>query len=153
MMVHDGEPVAQRLDLGQDVTGQQHGAVVSTLRLPDHLAELLLHQRVQARGRLIEQQQLYVRRERGDECHLLPVALGVGTSFPMGIEVEALQQVGTALLVQPAAQPAEQVDHLTAGQVGPQGDVAGHVGQPTVQRCGVPPGVAAEHGGGSGVRA
>ena len=48
------------------------------------------------------------------------------------------------LRVQAAAQPAEQVDDLAAGEVGPQGDVAGHVGQPAVQGDGVAPGVAAE---------
>ena len=37
------------------------------------------------------------------------------------IEIEALQQLGPALGVQPAAQPAEQVDDFAAGQVRPQG--------------------------------
>ena len=37
-------------------------------------------------------------------------------------------------LVDAAAQPAEQVDDLAAGEVGPQDDVAGDVGEPAVQR-------------------
>jgi hypothetical protein len=47
-------------------------------------------------------------------------------------------------------QPAEQVDDLAAGQAGPQRHVAGHVGQPPVQRGGIPPRVAAEQPDGSG---
>jgi hypothetical protein len=50
-------------------------------------------------------------------------------------------------------QPAEQVDHLAAGQVRPQRHVAGHVRQPTVQRDRVVPGIAAEQPGRAGVGA
>ena len=39
----------------------------------------------------------------------------------------------------PPSQPAEQVDHLTAGQVGPQRDIPGDVGQPPVEGRGVAP--------------
>ena len=86
----DGDPVAERLDLGQDVAGQQHGAVAAAHLLADHLAEHRLHQRVQAGGRLVEQQQLDVGGERGDQRHLLPVALGVGAALLARVEVEAL---------------------------------------------------------------
>ena len=72
--------------------------------------EDLLHQRVQAGGRLVEQQQLDVGGERGDQRDLLPVALGVGAALLARVEVEPLEQLVAALLVQPAAQPAEQVD-------------------------------------------
>jgi hypothetical protein len=56
----------------------------------DALAEDLLHQRVQARGRLVEDEQLDVGRERRDQRHLLPVALGVGAAFLRRVEVEPL---------------------------------------------------------------
>jgi hypothetical protein len=59
----------------------------------------------------------------------------------------------TATLVEPAAQPGEQVDGLPAGQVGPQLDVAGDVGEAAVQCDGVVPGIAAEQPGGPGVGA
>jgi hypothetical protein len=148
----DGEPVAQRLDLGQDVAGQQHGAAAAALLLPDDLTEHLLHQRVQARGRLVQQQQLHIRGRRGDQRHLLPVTLGVRAPLLAGVQVEALQQLGAAPRVQPAAQPAEQVDHLATGQARPQRDVPGDVGQPPVQRGRVGPRVAAEQPRGTGIR-
>jgi hypothetical protein len=85
----------------------------------DALLERRLHQRIQARGRLVQQEQLGVRRERGDERDLLPVALGVGAGLLARVEVEALQQLGAALGVQATAQPAEQVDGLASGQVRP----------------------------------
>jgi len=55
-----------------------------------------------------------------------------------------LDQLGTTSLVDPAAQAAEQVDDLTTGEVGPQGELARHVGQAPVQGCGLRPRVPAE---------
>ena len=45
-----------------------------------------------------------------------------------------------------AAQPEQEVDDLAARQARPQADVAGDVGEATVQRDAVGPRVAAEHG-------
>ncbi len=104
-------------------------------------------------GRLVEDEQLDVGGERGDEGDLLPVALGVGPALLARVEVEALQQLGAAPGVEAAAEPAEQVDDLAAGQVGPQRDVAGHVREAAVQFRGVAPRVAAEQPGGAGVGA
>ena len=64
--------------------------------------------------------------------------------FLRRVQLEPLQQLGARRWVEAAAQPAEQVDDLAAGQVRPEVDVAGHVGEPPVQRGGVAPGVAAE---------
>ena len=61
-----------------------------------HSLEDLLHQRVEARGRLVEDQQLDVGGERGDEGDLLAVALRVGAALLRRVEVEALDQVGRA---------------------------------------------------------
>ena len=94
MMRH---PVAERLDLGQDVAGQQHGAAVGLALGVDPLLEDRLHQRVEAGGRLVEEQQLDVGGERGDQGDLLPVALGVGAALLARVEVEALEQLGAAL--------------------------------------------------------
>ena len=44
----DRHPVAERLDLGEDVAGQQHGAAVGA-QLGDDVLEDRLHQRVEAR--------------------------------------------------------------------------------------------------------
>ena len=72
--------------------------------------------------------------ERGDQRDLLPVALGVGPALLGRVELEALQQLVPAVRVEAAAQPAEQVDGLAAGQVRPERDVAGDVREPAVQR-------------------
>ena len=85
---------------------QQHRPPVA-LVLEDDPAELRLHQRVEARGRLVEQQQLHLGRQRGDEGDLLPVALRVGPALLRRVEVEALQQGVPPAAVQPA-EPADQ---------------------------------------------
>ena len=118
-----------------------------------HVLEDLLHERVEPGGRLVEEEQLDVGGQGGDEGDLLPVALGVGPALLRRVELEALDQLGAALLVDAAAQPAEQVDDLAAGEVGPERDVAGHVGEPAVQLVGVAPRVAAEEGGAAAVGA
>ncbi len=49
--------------------------------------------------------------------------------------------------VDAAAQAAEEVDGLAAGEAGPEGDVAGDVGEAPVEVGGVLPGVGAEEFG------
>jgi len=142
-VLDDADTVAEGLHLGEDVAGEQDGAPMLPLGL-DAVVEDLLHQRIQTRGRLIEDEQLHVGGQRRDERDLLSVALGVGASLLGGVEVEALEQVGAAVPVEASAQAAEQVDHLAAGEVRPQGDVTGHVGQAPVQGSCVAPGVAAQ---------
>ena len=86
-------------------------------RLGDALAKHLLHQRVQATAGLVEEQQPGPRRERGDQRR--PSA-GCPSSRSRAclvrVEVEALDQLGAALLVDAAAHPGEQVDGFAAGQ-------------------------------------
>ena len=62
----------------------------------DARAEDLLHQRVEPGRRLVEDQQLDVGRQRGDERDLLAVALGVRAALLGRVELEALEQVGAA---------------------------------------------------------
>src|SRR6266536_3504821 len=148
----DADPVAERLDLGEDVAGEQSRAPVGAF-VPDAVAKHRLHQRVQAGCRLVEEEQLHVGCERRDQGDLLAVALRVRPALLRRVEVEALQQFGPLFLVEPAAQAAQQADHLTAGQVGPQGHVPGDVGEPAVQLGGVAPGIPVEEAGGARVGA
>ena len=97
----DADPVAERLDLGEDVAGQQHGAALGA-DLADVLLEHRLHQRVQAGRRLVEDQQLGVGGQGGDQRDLLPVALGVAAGLLARVEVEALEQLGPAGRVEAA---------------------------------------------------
>ena len=148
----DRDAVGEGLDLGEDVAGEEHGAAGS-LRLGDRLLEDHLHERVEPGGRLVEEQQVDVGDERGDQGDLLPVALGVGARLLRRVEVEAFAQLVAARVVDVAAQPGEEVDRLAAGHRRPQLDVAGHVGQALVQLDRVAPRVATEHPHGAPVGA
>jgi hypothetical protein len=60
------------------------------------------------------------------------------------VQLEPLEQLRAAALVQPAAEAAEQIDRLAAGQVGPEVDVSGHVREPAVERDGIAQRIAAQ---------
>lgn len=55
----------------------------------------------------------------GDEGHLLAVALGIGPR-PLGRIEKTLDQLIASVLVDAAAQIAEDVDDLAAGELEPQ---------------------------------
>ena len=55
----DAHPITERLDLGEDVAGEQDRAPLGA-HLVDVVAEDPVHQRVEPRCRLVEQQQLGV---------------------------------------------------------------------------------------------
>ena len=115
----DRHPVAEGLHLAQDVRGQEH-RLPPPARLGDTLAEGLLHQRIQTGGRLVENQQVSPRTERGDQKHLLPVALGVGPD-PLGrIKLEPSGQLVPAARVDLPLDAAQQVQRLAPGQPRPQ---------------------------------
>ncbi len=134
------------------MAGKQHAAPLAAFFF-DARAERGLHQRVKPCRRLVKDEQLRIGGERRDERDLLPVSLRVGARLFPRIEVEPLDQRISAFFVEPSAEPAEQVDHLAAGQVRPEGDIARHVSEPAVQRGGIVPGVAAEQARDSGVGA
>ena len=117
------------------------------------VAERLLHQRVESARRLVEQVELGVGSQRRDERDLLPVALRVRPRLLGRVEVEHVEQLGATSRIVPALQPTHQVDDLAAGEIGPERDVARHVGQPRVELADVAPRVHAEHRDGSPVRA
>ena len=73
----------------------------------DRLPEGCLHQRVEARRRLVQDEQFRSGRERRDQCNLLPVALGVGAGLAGRVEIETLHEQVPPLGIQPAAQPPE----------------------------------------------
>ena len=151
-LADDAHVVAEPLDLAEDVAREQDRGVLLALG-DDDVAEHLLHQRVQARRRFVEQQQLDVGRQRRDERDLLAVALRVRAPLLLGVEVEALDEHRALGLVETAAGTADDVDRLATGEVGPQVDVARHVREPTVQVRSVAPRVATEQLGCTGVGA
>ncbi len=119
----------------------------------DAAAECVLHQRVQPARRLVQQEQFGVGGQGSDQGHFLPVSLGVRAGLLAGVQLEQLQEPVPAGAVLAALQPAQQVDHLAAGQVRPQCHVPGDVGQPAVQGRYVTPGVQSQHPDGTGIGA
>ena len=123
---------------------EQHRAARAA-QLTHVLPEDLFHERVETARRLVEQEELGVGGQCRDECDLLPVALGVGARLLGGIEVESLEQLGLPGRLVTALESAEQVDDLATGGIGPEGDVARHVGQACVELGDVRPRVETEH--------
>jgi len=140
---NDRDVITERLDLGEDVAGQQHGPAGRS-SLGDAGLEGRLHQRIQPRGRFVEDQQFRLGCERRDQDDLLPVPGGVGAGLLRRVQLEPLDQLGPPARVGAAPHAGEQVDHLAAGQVRPERHVAGHVGQPAMQCRRVGPRIAPE---------
>jgi hypothetical protein len=124
----DRDPVAHGLDLGELVGAEEHRAA-AVPGLPHAGAELLLHERVQAARRLVQDQHRSPGGERRDQGHLLPVAGGVGPPRSRRIQLEALHQLVAVGEVGARADPGEQLEGLGTGQRRPERDVGGHVGE------------------------
>src|ERR1700694_2713980 len=137
----DAQPVAQRLDLGQDVAGKQPRAPLG-LHLADAVLEYRLHQRVESRRGFVEEEQLGVRRQGRHQSHLLSIPFRVGAGLLCRGELKTFEKLVSASRIEVASQTAEQIDHLPTGQVRPQTDLAGHVRQSAMQLDGVAPRVA-----------
>lgn len=116
-LADDADPITQRLDLGQDMAGEQDGAPLPT-GVADAALELRLHEGVEPGGGLVQDQQLDITGEGGDEGHLLAVALGVGAGPLGGVEVEAIEHRRPPPRVQPAPQATQQVDDLAPVRLG-----------------------------------
>ena len=70
----DRRPDRDALHLGERVRGEKHRAPLGG-GLPEEVEHLLLHERVETRRRLVEDEQLRPVGERLDQADLLPVAL------------------------------------------------------------------------------
>ena len=81
----DRDAVAEGLDLREDVAREQHGGARGAALL-DARAEHLLHERVEPRGRLVEDQQLDV-----EDVLAEGVAL-VGADTPAGRRLDETQE-------------------------------------------------------------
>ena len=140
------DPVGDPLHLAEHVRGQQHGAAGRGV-LADQRVELLLHQRVQAAGRLVEHQQVRVAHPGQHDRELLPVAAGQLARGPVQVEAEPQRELLGALGGVLAAQRL-QVGHVpAAGEPAVERGVARHVAGPTVHGPRLAPGVVAQHPG------
>ena len=108
--------------------------------------ELLLQERVEAAGRLVEDEQLRLVHEGLHDADLLPVALGQPLDLPTEVEVEASAQPVDPRPWHPTAQVAEVREQLASGLPAVDDEVAGEVADPAAQRPGpVGARVGAEH--------
>ena len=132
-LADDGDPVTGAVDLVDDVRRQEDGPAV-VAGLADEPEERLLDERVEARGRLVEDEQVRPVLERDDQPDLLLVAPRVLLVPPARVEVERLDQLRDVRLVDAAAQVAEVRDRLGAGQSVVQVELAGQVADATMDR-------------------
>ncbi len=132
-LADDRDPVAGPVDLVDDVRRQEDRPSV-VARLADEPEERLLDERVEARRRLVEDEQVRPVLERDDQADLLLVALRVLLEPPARVEVERLDQLGDVGLVHAAAQVAEVGDGLRAGQPVVQVELAGQIADPAMDR-------------------
>ena len=141
----DRDPIAELLDLREDVARQQHrGAAFD--RVDDRLLEGRFHQWIETRRRFVEDEQFDVGCERGDQRDLLAVPLRVRAALLARVELEPIDEFVAASTVDPTPQPEQEVDDLTTREARPEAHVARDVGEASVQCDRVGPRVAAEHG-------
>jgi hypothetical protein len=93
-----------------------------------------LTERIEAGGRLVEKEELRLVLERRDQADLLLVAFRVLAEAPARVEVETLDQLGLVGPIDTAAQVAEVFERLSAGQSVVEGELAGQVAEPPVDR-------------------
>ena len=133
-LADDGHPVADGLDLGEQMGVEEHGDPAGG-QLPDQLADLAAAHRVEGRGRLVEQDQVGPGEQGQGEAEALGHALGVAAdplAAPPG-QADPLQQLGDApgqLGAAEAGQAAVEVEQLGAGRPLLEAEVLGQVADP-----------------------
>ena len=110
------DAVAGLLHLAQDVRGEEDGAAVLA-RLRHHAVELVLVERVQAIGWLVQNQQARAMHERLHDANLALIAAGILAELAGGVQAHALDQCFEIGLIDAAAQMAEVFENLATGQV------------------------------------
>jgi hypothetical protein len=128
----DADAVAQRLHLAEDVRGQEH-RLPAVLGFLDALAKSDLHQRIQAAGGLVQQQQIGAGGQRGDQLHLLAIALRQRPDLLGRVQRKALDQRIAVGDVGAAAKASEELECLSASQRRPQKRLARDIGHPPVR--------------------
>jgi hypothetical protein len=90
------------------------------LRLAHLLAEHHLHQRVEAAGRLVEDQQVGATPERGPKLHLLPVPVRESAHLLVRVELKTLDELVSIGGVAAAAYASEELERLRRGHPRPE---------------------------------
>ena len=114
--------------------------------------KLVLHERVQAGGGLVEHEQLGAVHEREHDPELLPVALRQLVDLAVEDHLEPLDQLITQPLIDAGASAGEPVEHALAGHPGVKFELAGQIPAPGVDRDAVAVAVQPEQAGAPGGR-
>jgi hypothetical protein len=125
------------------VRGQEHRPAAIAL-LGDEPQELLLHQRIEPAGGLVEHQQLGIVERGLDKADLLAVAARELAERPVHVRLEALRELGPASEIAHAASLGQERQQLLAGQSRVIAEVAREVPQPRADRAAVPAAVEPE---------
>ena len=111
----------------------------------DHeIAKNLLHERVEAGGRFVEQHQIGLRRKGRDQQDLLAVAMAVRADLLVGRELEALDELVAVSRIDRTVYLAQELQRLGTGERWPQVRLGRHIGESSVDRRCITPGVEAE---------
>ena len=119
-LAHEGDAVAHALDFGQHVRREEDG-LAGVAGLVQQVVELVLDERVEARGGLVEDEQLGPVHERLDEADLALVAGGEIGHLALEVAVQALGERGDVVPVHAAAQIGEVAQRLVPGEVRDRG--------------------------------
>jgi hypothetical protein len=131
--------------------GDEDGATAIAL-FGDEGEELLLHQRVEAAGRLVEDQQLGLVEGGEDQADLLAIAAGELPERPVEVGPEASGEgIGAADSLDPS-QACQQPQRLAASGLAPVAEVARQVAEPSADRDAVAATVEAEEAGAAPAR-
>src|SRR5665647_3528883 len=142
-LTDEGHAVADALHLGENVRRQEHG-LPRLSGLLDQVMELVLHQRVEADGGLIKDEQLRPVHERLDEAEFALVAgREVGDLLPR-IEVEALAEHVYRAWIRAAAQVGEVAQRLVPGEPAVEAQLTGQVAAAPAYRHALAAAVEAE---------
>jgi hypothetical protein len=133
------------------VRRHEHGRAAS-LGCLDQAHELLLQERVEAGGRLVEDQQLGLVHEGLDDADLLPVAPGQTLDLPIKIEAEPVGQLVDPRGRDPAAQIPQVREQLASRLPAVHDEVAGQVPDLPAHLDAVGARVEAQHPDASGGR-
>ena len=73
-VINDNDPLAQLLDVGHVMAGEQDRRLLLRIVLPQELADDLLRNDVQADGRLVQKEDFRLVQQRRDQLHLRALA-------------------------------------------------------------------------------
>ena len=121
----DDDVVADAFEVGDDVRGEQHADLLLGDRLHQHLQELAPGQRVQARDRLVEHQQLGPLGQPEGQRELGPLAAGEPARLLARVEAEAVDPSSSRGVVPPWVEVGAEAQMVGDGEPGVRRGVLG----------------------------